>query len=183
MRHSVTCFLVGLAALWTSNPLQAATVTSPRVDVALHAIILTSITVAVANPAIEFGVVTPGNTKPAPAQAQSVVTTWNLNAGVTLKLYAYFDSAANAMTGTLSGDMIPVSAFTATVNGGSPQGFTATSPFTAAATALPLYSVPISSVNAVATRTDALSLTMNLTGLTPQADTYLGTMHLQAQAL
>ena len=182
--RSIRFVLAGYAALLSCVTLNAATVTSPRVDVALQALILNSITLTVVAPAVAFGVVTPGVTNAAPlAQAVSIVTAWNLGAGVSLKLYAYFDSSTDALTGTTTGSLIPTSAMTGTVNGGSPQGFTATSPFTAGATAMQLYTQAVTSSNLVSTRTDALALTMNLTGLNPQADSYVGVMHLQAQAL
>lgn len=164
---------------------QAAAVNSNRVDVALAATVLQSITVTVPNVAVAFGTVTPGTTNAAPlGQNLAITTVWNLNAGQTVKLYAYFDNAASALTGTLFGDLIPTSEVSATFNGGSVQGFTSASPFTTGSTAMGLYSVPVSLSNATATRTDSLALTLNLTNHTTlKADAYTGTLHLQAQAL
>lgn len=176
--------VAGCVGLLLCGTMDASTVTSPRVDVTLQATVLNSITITVANPAVAFGVVTPGVTNAAPvAQALSIVSAWNLGAGVSIKLYAYFDSASVALTGTSAGFLIPTSAVTGTVDGGSPQAFTSTSPFTTGATAMQLFTVPITTSNLVSSRTDTLALTLNLSGLNPTADTYTGTMHLQAQAL
>ena len=163
---------------------QATTVTGSRVDVTLQATVLNSLTTTIAVPAVAFGTVTPGTTNAAPlAQAISVVSAWNLGVGSTVRMYAYFDNAGSAMTGTLTGTLIPTSALTAAVNGGATQTFTSASPFTSGATATTVYSVPITAANAVGTRTDSVALTMNLTGISLMADTYTGTLHLQAQAL
>ena len=158
---------------------------SNRVDVTLQATIVSSLTLAVVNPVVAFGVVIPGTTNAAPlGQALAITSTWLLSAGQTVKLYAYFDTASSAMTGLTLGDSIPTSAVVASFNGGATQTFTQISPFTSAATATTLYSVPITSSNALtAARLDSLALTLNLTGMSLHPDTYTGTMHLQAQAL
>ncbi len=184
MRKSIRSIMAGTCALLMCTPMGATAVTSPRVDVSLSAFVLDSITVSVANPTVAWGAVATGTSNPAPlAQSISIVSAWNLGEGITVRLYAYFDSASNAMTGAVTGQLIPTSAITGSVNGGSAQNFSATSPFTSGATAMQLYSVPITTANLVVTRTDTLALTLNLVGLTPQADTYAGVMHLQAQAL
>lgn len=166
------------------SPAQAAT-NANKVDIALQASVVEALAIVVANPAVAFGVVTPGVRNAAPlSQALAITSTWLLSAGETVKLYAYFDSASSAMTGTLLGDVIPTSAVTAAFNGGSTQSFTQTSPFTASATAINLYAVAITSGNSITTaRLDSLALALNLTGITLHADTYVGVMHIQAQAL
>ncbi len=176
--------LAGLFFLPLCLNADASTVTSPRVDVSLQATVLNSLTIVVANPAVIFGVVTPGVVNAAPVgQALSVLSTWNLSPGVTIRLYAFFDGAANALTGSLNGGLIPTSAVTAVIDSGSPQSFNATSPFTTAATAMQLFAQSVTVANEVSSRSDTMAMTLNLTGLNLQADTYLGTMHLQAQAL
>ncbi len=162
----------------------AATVTGTRVDVALQATVLNTLSTIIAVPAVAFGTVTPGIANAAPlGQAVSVVSAWNLGVGTTVKLYAYFDTASTALTGTLTGSLIPTSAVTAAVNGGSTQSFTSASPFTTGATAMTVFSVPITAPNAIGTRTDSVALTLNLTGMSLMADTYTGVLHFQAQAL
>lgn len=178
--------VAGACLLWAaSSPAFASAQNSNRVDITLQATVATSITLAVANPVVAFGVVTPGTTNVAPAaQALAITSTWLLNSGQTVKLYAYFDTASTAMTGAVLGDSIPTSAVVASFNGGAAQTFSQSSPFSSGATATTLYSVPITSSNAVTTaRLDSLALTLNLTGVTLHPDTYAGTMHLQAQAL
>ena len=166
------------------NHAHAASTNSNKVDVALSANILTGLTVVVANPAVVWGVVTPGASNPAPlGQAVAVVSTWSLAAGQTVKMYAYFDSASSAMSGTLTGSLIPASAFTGSVNGGASATFSQTNPF-GGSSALQMYSQTLTSLTAISTRTDTLALTMDLTGQTQlAADNYTGVMHLQAQAL
>lgn len=177
--------LLACLLVCTSELSAQAAVNSNRVDVALAATVLQSITVTVPNVAVAFGVVTPGTTNAAPlGQNLSITTAWNLSAGQTVKLYAYFDNAASALTGTLYGDLIPTSEVTGTFNGGSVQGFTSISPFTTGSTAMTLYSIPVTLTNTATTRTDSLALTLNLTNHTTlKADAYTGTLHVQAQAL
>jgi hypothetical protein len=175
--------MVALAAMGTSTA-SADTTTSNKVDVALTAQVLQTLTLVVAVPTVAFGVVTPGQSNTAPlGQAVSVVSAWSLASGVTMKLYAYFDTASSAMTGTLTGTLVPTSAFTGSVNGGAQASFTQTNPFGGAALALQMYSVGITAANLIGARTDTLALTMNLTGISLVSDTYSGTMHVQAQAL
>lgn len=181
IKASILAFAVALGAI----PASATATNSNKVDVALNAQILTSLSIVVAVPAVAFGVVTPGAVNQAPlGQAVSVVSTWSLAAGNTVKLYSYFDTASSAMTGTLSGALIPTSAFTGSVNGGASQTFTSTNPFGGAALALPMYTQTLTALTAIGGRTDSLALTMDLTNVTSLAsDNYLGTMHIQAQAL
>ena len=184
-RSTLKMAVAGTVALLGLSSAEATTTNSNRVDVTLQANVAESLAIAVANPAIAFGVVTPGANNTAPVgQALAITSTWILSAGETVKLYAYFDSATTALTGTLLGDHIPTSAVTASFNGGANQTFTQTSPFTAGSTATTLYSVAITAANAItAARADSLALALNLTGVSLHADIYTGTMHLQAQAL
>jgi hypothetical protein len=165
-------------------PSQAfASTNSNKVDVTLTAAVLQSLTLVVALPTVAFGNVTPGagNNGLLPL---SIISAWNLGSGQTVKLYAYFDSASTAMTGTLTGQLIPTSAMKASFNSGTTQTFTSSSPFTTGSTAMTLYSVPVTVSNLVNTRTDSLALTLDLTDLSSlPTDAYTGTMHLQAQAL
>ncbi len=184
-KHAFKVALAAVLAVLGLNDASAATTNSNRVDVTLQANVVESLAIVVANPAIVFGVVTPGANNAAPVgQALAITSTWILSAGETVKLYAYFDSATTALTGALLGDKIPSSAVTASFNSGATQTFTQTSPFTAGSTATILYSVPITAANATTVaRADSLALALNLSGVSLHADTYTGTMHLQAQAL
>lgn len=177
------CAAASLSLLACVAPAQATTYTSSRVDVALQATVANNLTATIATPAVAFGIVSAGaaNTPPL-SQAISIVSTWNLGVGQTVKMYAFFDSASAAMTGTLNGQAIPTSALTASVNAGSSQTFTSASPFTGGSTSTTVYSVLISSANAVTTRTDSVLLTLT-PGASLMADTYTGTLHFQAQAI
>jgi len=156
---------------------------SNKVDVTLTATILQSLSLVVALPTVAFGNVNPGTANPG-ALPLSIVSSWNLGAGQTVKLYAYFDSASTGLTGNLTGQLIPTSAMKASFNGGATQSFTAASPFTTGNTAMTLYSVPITASNLVNLRTDSLAMTLDLTSISSlPTDVYTGTMHLQAQAL
>lgn len=157
---------------------------SNKVDVVLQASILETIAVVVANPLIVFGTVTNGQNNTAPLdQALAIVTTWNLSPGRTVKMYAYFDTASAALTGTVTGDKIPASAMTASVNSGSFSSFSSASPYTAGPSAMTVYTSSVTASNAITIRTDALSLAINLTGLSQRSDLYAGLLHIQAQAV
>ena len=185
VRKTVAAGVASVLLLTCPCASQASAVNSNRVDVTLQATVLQSLTLLVANPAIAFGAVTPGTTNAAPlGQAVAITTSWNLTAGATVKLYAYFDSASTAMTGALLGDIVPTSSMVATFNGGSNLSFNQASPFTSGSTALQLYSVPITSGNTLmVARVDNLGLSLNLAGVSLRPDTYAGVMHLQAQVL
>jgi hypothetical protein len=155
---------------------------SLQTNVVLSATILQTVSVTVVTPVIGFGNVNPGASNASVAPI-SILSAWNLAAGETLKLYAYFDNAT-AMTGTTTSSVIPTSTMTATLNAGSPISFSSPSPFTTGNTAATLYSVAITSSNLVSTRTDSLAMTMDLVTLASlPTDIYTGTMHIQAQAL
>lgn len=183
IRFLRTVAAVCLCTLACTLPAQATTYTSTKMDVGLTALVANGMSAVIAVPTVLFGTVTTGTANTAPlAQAISVVSTWNLGVGQTVKMYAFFDSASAALVGTLNSQTIPSSALTASVNAGASQGFTSASPFTAGSTATTVYSVLITTANAVTVRTDSVLLT-----LTPSAslmaDTYTGTLHFQAQAI
>jgi hypothetical protein len=183
IRRKLSLLLVAFGVLFSAIPAAPAQTNSNKVDVALTALIIQSLSLVVALPTIAFGTVTPGASN-AGVLPVSIISAWNLGSGQTVKLYAFFDSASTAMTGTLTGQLIPTSAVKASFNGGATQTFTTTSPFTAGSTAMTLYTVPITAANLIATRTDSLALTLDLTSLNSlPTDAYTGTMHLQAQAL
>jgi len=170
-----------VAALAVSAPAFAAGTNSNQVSVGLTANIVSSLSITSLTPAQDFGIVTPGSTTTALVPV-TVTSLWVLGSGQTVKLYAYFNSASAAMTGTNSGTNIPVSAFTGSVNLGAAQAFSATNPF-GGSNAIQMYSQTLTALTSVGTRIDTLNLTMNLTGVNVQADSYTGTMYLQAQAL
>lgn len=175
---------LALAACLIPYTAQAdAATSSNKVDVTLSGTVLQFVTLTCAVPTVLFGTMTPGasNTATLPL---SVISAWNLGSGQTLTVYAYFDSATTAMTGTVTGQLLATSLMKGSVNGGALQGFTSASPFTTGSTALSIYFVAITAANLVSTHTDSLAMTLDLTTKTSlPADVYIGTMHLQAQAL
>jgi hypothetical protein len=117
----------------------------------------------------------------------SIITTWSgSTVGSTMSLYGYFASASAALSGNVSSAAIPSSAISGQMTTGLPSTytpFTQTNPVGDAAAGLKLFSQVVAGSGA-GNRTDALSLTIDLTSL-PQlpADTYTGTLIIQAQVL
>jgi hypothetical protein len=102
----------------------------------------------------------------------------------TLHIYGYFASATSALTGEHSGVSIPSSAVLGQVASGisaSPTAFTQSTPLSGSAAGLQLVSVPMSQANTNYSFT--LNLEMNLIGLVIPADTYTGTLTIQAQEM
>jgi hypothetical protein len=157
---------------------------SNSASVVLTATLLESITVAAIPSSVLFNL-NPGGTSNGSTPV-SITTVWIL--GVTrtsLKLYGSFDSSSAALTDG-NGDNIPSANVLGQVTTGSPINFTAftqTTPFGAAGAGLLLFSQPISITNTTGTRTDSLSLEIDLTTLPIPAGVYVGTLHIQAQAL
>ena len=181
----LSALLVPCMAFVTIAPSQASTtVNSNKVDVSLNGTIEESLSISVASPSVAFGDLTNGQLNTAGSdQTLSIVTNWNLDAGRTLTMYAYFDSDSAVLVGTGTGTNIPLSSVTGSVNGGSASSFSASSPFTSGSTALQMWSQSITGTNLSGNRTDTLALSVDLTSLTLPADSYAGTMHIQAQAL
>lgn len=116
----------------------------------------------------------------------NITTTYsNLTLSGNLSLYAFFISANAALIGTLSPSAIPSSSVFGQMTTGVPtsyMAFTQTSPVGGAGASLKLLSQHVLA-GAGTSRTDVLNLRIDLTNL-PQlpADTYTGTLILQAQA-
>ena len=119
----------------------------------------------------------------------AIVTTVTGTASVvgTLSLYGYFLSSTAALTGTASSaDVLPSSAILGKCTTGLPTTFTAftqTGPWGAANSSLQIFSQSFAiAMLPPITRTDMLSLEINLAGLTNlAADTYTGVLMLQAE--
>lgn len=124
----------------------------------------------------------------------NVTTAWVLKPGRTaVALYAYFDTATG-MVHTDSGNTvdIPAAAIKAQLNGAGAHnglGNSLVSTFGGTATGLNLFSQAITGTNKNSSRTDTITLQLDLSGpangqdMTQlPADTYTGTMHIRAQA-
>jgi sarcosine oxidase gamma subunit len=118
----------------------------------------------------------------------SVTTAWVLRPGRTgVAVWAYFNSAASALVHQTVGSTvdIPSAAVKIQVGGaGAYSALTHVSPFNAAASGLQIgAAVAITNANRNANRTDTLAYQIDTT-VVPQlpADTYIGTLNIQAQA-
>jgi sarcosine oxidase gamma subunit len=128
---------------------------------------------------------TAGNTGSA---GSSVTTAWTLKPGRTsVAVWAYFASATSALVHQTSGNAtdIPSSAVKIQVGGaGAFNALTNVSPFNAAASGLQIgAATAITGTNKTSSRTDTLAYQIDTT-VVPQlpADTYIGTLNIQAQA-
>ncbi|MBZ5722399.1 MAG: hypothetical protein LAO03_18665 [Acidobacteriia bacterium] len=131
---------------------------------------------------------TPGAVNSFSGGPVSITTSWTSlkSSRTAVKLYAYFASATSALqhTNSLNTTDIPSSAIQVRMNGsGGYNPLSSTTPFNAAASGRLLFTQTINSGNRTSSRTDAMDVQLNLTTL-PQlpADTYTGTLRLQAQA-
>ncbi len=123
------------------------------------------------------------------SSAVAVTTTWGGGLCLftcTINVYAYFANPAAALAGGSPVADIPSSSVFGEVPTGTPTSFTAftqSSPF-GGASGLELFSQSWFLYAGTGSRTDALDLEINLTGL-PQlpAGTYSGTLYIQAQSL
>jgi hypothetical protein len=143
-----------------------------------------SLSVSVTPSALSFNLVAKGE-----AVGNSPINITTSYSGMTmsgnLNLYAFFISSTAALAGNLSTAAIPSSAVSGQMTTGLPAtyiAFTQTSPVGGAGASLKLISQNVPA-GAGTSRTDVLSLKINLTNI-PQlpADTYTGTLILQAQA-
>ena len=123
------------------------------------------------------------------SSAVAITTNWLLlPTRANLVLDGYFSSSTAALTdGRTTPDNIPTSAVFGQVTTGSPTTYTAftqTAALGPAGAGLTLFSLPLTLLNIVGTRTDNLNLRIDLSGqpLLP-AGSYTGTLTLQAQAL
>jgi len=122
----------------------------------------------------------------------AMTTSWVMKSSrASVTMTGYFTSATQALAGTGSSpSYIPTSEILGQVTTGAPTSFTAftqtpgTGALGTAGASLVLFTQAISGTNRASSRSDNLNLEINLTSQ-PQlpADTYTGTLNLQAQAL
>ena len=110
----------------------------------------------------------------------TITTSWVLFPFRTATTYAYFVSAASALSNG-AGSNITSSQVLGSVNGGPMTAFTGVSPFSAAAS-LQIVSTFIF-FNIFGSSTDTLNLEINTTGFRLPAGTYSGLLVIQAQAI
>ncbi|MFZ0392778.1 MAG: hypothetical protein WCF17_08550 [Terracidiphilus sp.] len=146
-----------------------------------------SLSVSVSPSLVNFTLVSNGVAKA--SSAIDVTTSWaktTCSPTCTVTLYGYFTSSTSALSSATGGN-IPSSAVLGEVTTGTPTSytpFTQTGPFGGFGASLLLFSDTISSNAKKTTRTDALSLEIELSGQ-PQmpAGSYTGILNIQAQTL
>jgi hypothetical protein len=175
--------MVGFA-MALSAAVASAQLNSGAQTIALNANLAESLSVTLSANTVNFAL-SAGSATNAGSAGITATTAWTLAPGRnSVGVYAYFASAAAALTDG-AGDNIPSSAFFISDNGGASAALTNTVAYGAANAGLKLATVPITAANRSASRTDAMTFNINLTGGTlPQlpANTYAGTLNIQAQA-
>ena len=182
MKSRVLRIAALLLPIALTTTLAAAQLNSGAQPITLTANLSESLTVTLSASAVNFTLAA-GSTTNAGSTGITATTAWVLKPSRTaVGVYAYFASAPAALTDG-AGDNIPSSAFFIADNGGASTALTATVPFGGALAGLQLANVPIVAANRTGTRTDAMAFNINLSTLpTLPANTYTGTLNIQAQA-
>jgi hypothetical protein len=139
-----------------------------------------SLSLSVSSSAVSFSLIAQGTA----AGSGSVTISVSTGSSGTMNIYSYFTSANSALTGQHSAVSIPSSAVLGQVTSGlpvSPTAFTQSTPFAGAAAGLELASARV--MGAGSNYSYTLNFEINLTGLTIPADTYTGTLIIQAQEM
>jgi hypothetical protein len=187
MRSQKAAFLwtaVVVLAVTASASLASAQLNSGAQAISLNATLAESLSVSLSANSVNFTLAA-GSATNAGSGNITATTAWVLIPGRTaVKVYAYFASAAAALSDG-SGNNIPSSAFFISDNGGASTGLTNTVAFGGANAGLQLTNVAITGANKNSSRADAMAFNIDLSGGTlPQlsAGTYTGTLNVQAQA-
>ncbi len=183
MKTGTSLRIAAVAIMMTfAASLASAQLNSGAQTIALNANLTESLTVSLSANAVNFtlaagSAVNPGSTN------ITATTAWVLKPGRTaVGVYAYFASAAAALTDG-AGNNIPSSAFFIADNGGASTALTNTVAFGGANGGLLLANVAITGVNKNANRTDVMAFNINLSTLGQlPANIYTGTLNIQAQA-
>jgi hypothetical protein len=155
--------------------------------VTINATLTESLTVTINSGAAVTIPLLPNTAVNGTATTTGVTTAWTLKPGRTsVAVWAYFSSAAVALlhqTATNTTD-IPSSAVKVSYNAGAFNALTVVSPFNAAASGLQIGpSIAITGANKNSSRTDTLGYQIDTTVVPQlQADTYIGTLNIEAQA-
>jgi hypothetical protein len=155
----------------------------PGTDVQLNATIPESLTVSLDVSAVNF-TLTPGSATNPGSTGINATTAWMLASGRTaVKLYAYFDNPAAALTASASQN-IPSASVSAAVNGTSVGAFSnAISASSFSGTGVTIFSQAITSANLSGTQVSPVTLNIDLSTVPNLgAGTYTGTLHFRAEA-
>jgi hypothetical protein len=142
-----------------------------------------SVTVSTLPGSVTFSLTNGASSNPGIAPL-SVTTTWiSLPLGRTIQLYGYFSNASAALAHVSSANTanIAASQMAVAVNGGSAAAFDQTGPFGAASAARLLFSQTVTALTTTGSRTDALTLNVNLSNYQLPADSYTGTLRVRAR--
>ena len=170
------------------SPQQGPQLNSNDATVTLNATLPESLTVTVNSGATVNFTLVANTAANAGSTTTGFTTAWVLKPGRTsVAIWAYFTSSTQALLHQTAGNPtdIPSSAVAIQLNGsGAFNALTNVSPFNAAASGLQLgSSIAITAANKNSSITDTLAYQINTT-VVPQleADTYIGTLNIQAQA-
>jgi hypothetical protein len=178
LRGAISCLPIVILLL-VGTPAQAQ-LNSNTAGVNLAANLTTSLTVTASPGLVNFPLIRNGITNG--SATITVNTSWTVNFLFgTVKTYAYFTSAAAALTDG-AGDNIPSSSVSGSVNGGAFGAFTGATPF-AGASGMTLFNTTIFIFNTTGNHSDTLNMRINTTGLNLPAANYTGVLMIQAQAL
>jgi hypothetical protein len=178
-RLAVAVILAGAASLASAQVINS----GPQA-ITLNATLAESLTLSLTANSVNFPLTAGAAANPGSTNI-TATTTWVLKPGRTaVGVYAYFASAAAALTDG-AGNNIPSSAFKIADNGGASTALTNSVAFGAANAGLQLANVAITGANRNSNRNDVMAFNIDLsTGTLPQlpAATYSGTLNIQAQA-
>jgi hypothetical protein len=183
MRTKHWIAVAGLALAWAQVPRAFAQIDSNQASVNLNAVIAESITVSAAPGTVNFNPLNPNGVTGGDS-AITIGTAWVLNPSrATLSTYAYFASAAAALTNSSDASFtISSSRVEGKVGAGAFSAFTGNSPF-AAGSSQTIATVAIVGNNKNSSRSDTLTLQIDTTGSALPAGTYTGTLFIQARAI
>jgi hypothetical protein len=182
-RRMIQPILRVVLALGAISPVALAQLNSSTSAVTLSATLPESVGITPSASTITWTALTPGASTGADSTL-SITTAWVLaSSRSSVELDASFSSASQAMAN--GSNYIPSSSIFGAVSGAdtlSSTAFTASTTLGTAGAGLTVFSHTLTS-DFNATRTDVLTLSINLNSLTIPAGVYTGTLTLQAQAL
>lgn len=190
MRFSRKLWIAGAALfLVAANvPPTQAQINSNTGTVTLNATLSESLTVTVNSGSNVTFNLAPNTAVNAGSTTTGITTAWTLKPGRTaVAVWAYFGSAATALLHQTAGNAVDIPSAAVKIQVGGAGAFTAltaVSPFNAAASGLQIgSSISITGANKTGSRNDTLAYQIDTT-VVPQlpADTYIGTLNIQAQA-
>ncbi len=183
MRRYIFALFLTLCMTATSVSAQAIRIRSfrPRPQLTVGDVLTVS-----ASPSAVNVTLVPGGTAAASSSITITTSETGLSLNSSVTLYAYFTTASTALSGGSPVSYIPSSAVYGRCPTGTPTtytSFTSTGPFGGAGASLQIYNLTGGLLSLGFSRSDVLSLEINLSSLPQQpAAAYTGSMFLEAQA-